>query len=61
MSQATDTSNGSSYQHQRMEDAIARRVMGIPGVSYIPDGFEVEDLIVSSAEKKVELNIDVTK
>lgn len=33
--------------------------MGKPGVSYVPKGFEAEDLVVSSGEKKIEYNLDL--
>ncbi len=33
--------------------------MGKPGVSYIPKGFEADDLVVSSKDKKVALDIEL--
>lgn len=34
--------------------------MGKPGVSYVPKGFEPNDLIVSSKEKAIEYNVDLS-
>ena len=34
--------------------------MGKPGVSYVPKGFEAADLVVSSSEKAIEYNLDLS-
>ena len=44
----------------RLESWKQPPAMGNPGVSYIPKGFESDDLVVSSSEKAIEYNLDVS-
>lgn len=34
--------------------------MGKPGISYVPKGFQTEDLVVSSQDKSIEYNLELS-